>query len=209
MNENNSNYFKGLLDKAPKKQVAVYFDTKTLEEIDITVKQFSSIGTTSFARNTLIEEAVLKYLSESKKFLYDEHGIDLDAMIDEERGKKYDTVILSCNDEQSFNDVFINSKCWWPCRISDDRQQNLEFIALYRGGKDAPSAITHFAKIKEFKLEKINNEKGKVCYFSGEPKELSNKIFLGKKDGVFFRGAKYTMLNNLSEAKKADDVIFV
>jgi len=208
MNETNSTYFKELLDKAPKKQVAVYFDTKTLEEIDITVKQFSLIGTTSFARNTLIEEAVHKYLSESKKFLYDEYGIDLSALVDEERGKKYDTVVLSCNDEQSFKDIFINSKCWWPCRISEDRQQRLEFIALYRGGQDAPSAITHYAVIKEFKLENINNDKSKVCYFNGEPKELPNKILLGSKDGVFFRGAKYTKLKILTEAIKADDIIF-
>ncbi|MCL2225547.1 MAG: hypothetical protein FWB96_11330 [Defluviitaleaceae bacterium] len=207
MTNENSKYFSGLLNKASKKQVAVYFDSKSLDEIDMTVKQFSQIGTSSFARNTLIEEAVQKYLVDAKKFLLDEHTIDVDALIEIERGKKFDTVILSCNNEGSFRDVFIDSQCWWPCRISEDRESHLEFIALYRGGDGSPSAITHYAAIKEFKLEKVNNEKAKVCYFKEPPKELPNKITIGNKDGVFFRGAKYVKLDNLLKITKADDIM--
>lgn len=163
----------------------------------------------------MIEEAVDKFLEESEKFLLEEHDLDVGAMLEEERSRKYDTVILSSTG-RGFEDVFLGENepaCWYPCKISDMREPNLKYIAIYRG---APiSAITHYARIKEFRKELRYDEHGeceecKVCYFDGGAIELPNKITLGNKPSIFFRGGggKYTFLESLLNAKKADEILF-
>lgn len=210
METNDLTYFKSLLSssKTNKKQVAVYFDDRKLERIDMLIKVFSSISESkSFSRNMIIDEAVEKYLLESENFLLKEHGISLDTLIEEEKSINYDTVILSSNG-RGFEDVFLDEnhingeKCWYPCRISDNRKTNLQYIAVYRGYPI--SAITHYAKIKSIVYDKKRD--CKVCYFDGEPQELPNNIGLGNKDGCFFVGAKYTKLAHLLNAKTADDL---
>lgn len=204
--EINNNYFNKLLknNKSTKKQVAVYFDDSILERIDTLIKIFSSISDSkSFSRNMLIEEAMYKYIEESERYLREEYNIDLNDLIE----KTYDTVVLSSNG-RGFEETFmgeIEEKCWYPCKISEAREENLKYIAIYRGQPE--SAITHYAKIKEFKY---SEEKGcKVCYFDGDPKPLPNKITLGNKDSCFFIGAKYTKLQGLFSANKADDIAFI
>lgn len=204
-----SNYFNGLLksNKASKKQVAVYLDDFKLERIDMITKIFSSISDSkSFSRNMLIDEALDKYIVEAKRFLLEEHGIDIEGLIAEAQDKKYDTVILSSTG-RGFEETFLGEreeKCWYPCRISSEREQNIKYIAIYRGQPE--SAITHYAEIKEFKFSQEKN--CKVCYFKGEPIPLPNKVVLGSKDSCFFIGAKYTNLESLLNATKADDVTF-
>jgi len=78
-NDNNANYFKNLLKsgKPQKKQIAVYLDDETLDRMDKITKQFSEIsGTKSFSRNSLIEEAINKYIEDSENFLRNELGDD-------------------------------------------------------------------------------------------------------------------------------------
>jgi hypothetical protein len=212
-NETDANYFDELLksNKGSKKQIAVYLDDMKLERIDMITKVFSSLSDfKGFSRNTLIEEAVNKYIVESEAYLKEKHEINIDTMIDEARSKDYDTVILSSNDDElGFNGTFLGERdpmCWYPCSISDHREKNLKFIAIYRG--DPKSAITHFADIKEIKY---SPEKGcKVCYFKGKPKELPNgEVKLGSRQGVFFRGAKYTKFENLSNSTTTDEISFV
>lgn len=207
-NEFTSNYFNNLLknSRASKKQIALYLDDAKIERIDMIIKIFSTISDSkSFSRNTLIEEAIDKFLFESEKFLMDSHGIDVQAQIEEARAEKYDTVIFSSKG-RGFEDTFLGESepaCWYPCRVSESREYNLKYIAIYRG---APvSAITHYAKIKEFKCD----EKGcKICYFDGAPIKLPNKITLGSKESCFFLGTKYTSLESLLNATKADEITF-
>ena len=207
--EKNNNYFNKLLknSKTAKKQIALYLDELKVERIDMIIKLFSSISDSkSFSRNTLIEEAIDKFIAESERFLQEEHEINVDELLEEERAKKYDTVIFSSR-ERGFEETFLGEvelPCWYPCRISDQREQNLKYIAIYRG---APvSSITHYAKIKEFKFDE---EKGcKVCYFEGSAIELPNKVKLGSKDSCFFLGTKYTSLQSLLNAKQADELTF-
>lgn len=107
--ENQNSYFSKLLKsgKTVKKQVALYLDEAKIERIDMIVKQFSTISDArSFSRNTLIEEAIDKFLEESEKFLLEEHGLDIDMLLEEERSKKYDTVIFSSTG-RGFEDVFL------------------------------------------------------------------------------------------------------
>lgn len=208
-NQFDTNYFKKLLKsgKATKKQVAVYLDDTKIEHIDKLIKVFSSLSDSkSFSRNSLIEEAIDKYIVESEKFLQVEHNIDISTLIEEERYEKYDTVILSATG-RGFEETFLGeteTKCWYPCRISDNREHNLKYIAVYRG--QPVSAITHYAKIKEFKYD--SKKECKVCYFDGDPIELPNKIVLGTKDTCFFIGAKYTTLESLLNATQADELTF-
>jgi len=207
-NETGSNYFKDLLknDKISKKQVAVYFDEHMLERIDTLTGLFSSISDSkSFTRNMLIEEAVGKYIMESEKYLINEHGVSLDEIINNNY-EKFDTVILSSTGK-GFENVFMGEKesmCWYPCKIGDNRRIHLKHIAIYRG--DPISAITHYADIREIKYDLEKD--CKVCFFDGEPKKLPQKITLGSKKGVFFRGAKYTALRYLLNSATVDDIVF-
>lgn len=207
--EKDNNYFNKLLEtgRASRKQIALYLEESTIERIDLTMKIFSSISDSkSFSRNTLIEEAIDKFLEESKEFLLTEHGINVDEMLEEARSERYDTVIFSALD-RGFERVFLGEDepaCWYPCKVSERREHNLKYIAIYRG---APvSAITHYAKIKEFAEDEEKN--CKVCYFDGPAIELPNKIRLGGRDPIFFRGTKYTSLQSLLNATKADEVTF-
>lgn len=207
--EKNNSYFNNLLknSKASKKQVALYLDESKIERIDLVGKLFSSISDSkSFSRNTLIEEAIDKFLDESEKFLQEEHGINVSELLEEAKSEKYDTVILSSNG-RGFEETFLGEEedaCWYPCRISDAREAGLKYIAIYRG---APvSAITHYAKIKEFVYDR--ERKCKVCHFEGSAVKLPNEIKLGSKDACFFVGAKYTSLDSLLNAAKADEIIF-
>lgn len=203
------NFFNDLLKntKATKKQIALYLDDAKLERIDMVTKVFSSISDSkSFSRNTFIELAIDKFLDESEEYLLKEHGININDLIEEDRSEKYDTVVFSARG-RGFEETFLGEtepNCWYPCRISDAREINLKYIAVYRG---APiSAITHYAKIKEFKFDKDKN--CKVCYFEGDPIELPNKIVLGNKESCYFLGTKYTTLESLLNSSKADELTF-
>ena len=203
-------YFLNLLKsgKSTKKQVAVYLEDETVERIDATTKLFALAGgAKSFSRNALIEEAVLKFLKESEKFLLEEMDMSVDEEIKRQRLKKSDTVIMSAMG-RGFEETFMGEKevspCWYPFNCSSERRQNLEYIAIYRG---APiSAITHYAKIKEvrFSAEKDCD----VCHLEGNPVELPVAIELGNKPACYFRGPKYTSLNSLLSASCAEDILF-
>ena len=207
--EKSKNYFANLLksSKTAKKQIAVYLDDTTVERIDMIIRLFSSISDTkSFSRNTLIEEAVGKFLAESEEYLSNELGVSVEEELEEARAQKNDTVIFSAKG-RGFEETFmgeIETPCWHPCRVSESRERNLKYIAIYRG---APiSAITHYAKIKKFEFDPARN--CKVCYFDGNPVELPNRIELGNKDGCFFVGAKYTSFDSLLNSEKADEIVF-
>lgn len=207
--EKNNSYFNNLLknSKTTKKQVALYLDESKIERIDIIGKLFSSISDSkSFSRNTLIEEAIDKFLDESERFLQEEQGINVEEFLEEARSGKCDTVILSSSG-RGFEETFLGEgepSCWYPCRISEAREANLKYIAIYRG---APvSAITHYAKVKEFAYDQ--EKECKVCYFDGSPIKLTNEIGLGNKESCFFVGAKYTTLESLLNASKADEIVF-
>ena len=201
-----NDYFENLLrnSRATRKQVAVYLDEDTLERIDAISRIFSSISDTrGFSRNTLIETAIDKFLQDSEAYLMETQGINVASMIEDERSGATDTVVFASR-EDGFERVFMNEHRWYPCRVSDSRKPHLKYIAIYRG--QPVSAITHYAKIESIRDDpKLNC---KVCYPDGAPIELSHKISLGEKDSCFFVGTKYTTLESLMNATKADEVKF-
>lgn len=205
--QSNQSYFDTLLKntKTSKKQIALYLDDAKIDRIDTLIRIFSSISDSrSFARNTLIEEAIDKFLADSEEYLRETYNIDVNSYIEEI--EKFDTLILSSK-KRGFEETFlgeIETPCWYPCRISDSREPYLKYIAIYRG--HPVSAITHYAKIKEFRYDPA--EKCKVCIFDGAPVELPRKITLGQKDACFFRGAKYTTFDSLLNASRTDQLLF-
>ena len=208
MTTQSNDYFSKLLktSNSSKKQIAVYLDDATIERIDMTIRLFSAISeANSFSRNTLIEEAVNKFLDESEEYLKKEKGLSVKEEIEETK-RTNNTVILSSVD-RGFEETFMGEAeipCWYPCRCSAERISNLKYIAVYRG---APvSAITHYAKVKEITYSK--EKKCNVCYFEGAPIKLPHDIVLGSKSGCFFRGAKYTSIESLLNATTADNIIF-
>lgn len=208
MTRQSNEYFSKLLkaSSSSKKQIAVYFDDATIDRIDMTIKLFSAISeANSFSRNTLIEEAVNKFLDESEEYLEKVMGLSVREEL-EETQRTNNTVILSSVD-RGFEETFMGEAelpCWYPCRCSTERIPNLKYIAIYRG---APvSAITHYAKIKEITYSK--EKKCNVCHFEGDPIKLPHDIGLGSKSGCFFRGAKYTSIECLLNAATADDIVF-
>lgn len=203
-----NSYFENLLksSKASKKQIAVYLDDDTVERLDLMIRIFSSISDSkSFSRNTLIEEAVSKYIAEAEKYLKDEMDVDIEQEIEQVRSGKSDTVIFSAKG-RGFEEVFMGESqvpCWYPCRVRDGRESGLKYIAIYRG--TPISAITHYAKIKRIEFDEEKN--CKVCYFD-DPIELPNQIGLGSKDSCFFIGTKYTTIESLLNAATADEITF-
>lgn len=207
--ENSMNYFDNLLknSKMPKKQIAVYLDDAKIERIDMVTKQFSSISDSkSFSRNTLIEEAIDKFLADSIEYLQETQKINIDALIEEAHLERFDTVVFSSR-ERGFEETFLGEReapCWYPCRISPAREPRVKYIAIYRG--QPVSAITHYAKIKEFQDDPERHEK--VCIFDGAPKKLPHEIKLGSRSACYFQGTKYTSLESLLNAKKTDELTF-
>lgn len=205
----NMKYFENLLksSKPAKKQVALYLSDAAIERIDLVIKVFSSISDSkSFSRNTLIETAVEKFLEEAGQYLQEEQGIDLEKMMQDEYLNLYDTVILSSRG-RGFEETFLGEAepaCWYPCRISSERADSLRYIAVYRG--QPISAITHYAKIKEIRYDP--DKACKVCYFDGEAVELPKPVTLGSLDACYFIGAKYTSLESLLNADRADKLVF-
>ncbi len=202
-------YFSKLLksNKSAKKQIAVYLDDSTVERIDMTIRLFSTVSDAkSFSRNTLIEEAVNKFLEESEEFLQQEMGMSVSEELETVKIQKNNTAIFS-SVERGFEETFMGElelPCWYPCNCSSERIPSIKYIAVYRG---APvSAITHYAKVKEIKYSE--EKKCNVCYFDGSPIELPNKIELGSKPSCFFRGPKYTSIESLLNATNADEITF-
>ena len=208
MEKKDSAYFDNLLknSKASKKQVAVYLDEAKIERIDMVTKYFSVVSDAkSFSRNTLIELAIDKFLEDSIEYLRESQEIDIEALLKEERAKRFDTVIRSSKG-RGFEDTFLGESeppCWYPCRIGPEHEPYVKYIAIYRG---APvSAITHYAKVKEFRYDP--DKKQKVCIFDGGPIELPHKIELGGRNACCFQGTKYTSLENLLNATKTDELV--
>lgn len=197
-------------EESAKKQVTIYLDDNKLEDLDKLILAFTEVSNSkSFSRNSLIEQAISKFINESKTYFKQKHGMDVDEMegdnVDIE-DESYNLVILSSTG-RGFEETFLGekeAKCWYPCKIKEERIPKLKYIAIYRG---LPiSAITHYAKIK--KIEYNQDKDAKVCYFDGEPIELPNKkIPLGKRKGYEFRRPNYITLERLLSARTADDIL--
>jgi hypothetical protein len=213
MQNSSFDYFDKLVknsEENTKKQVTIYLDDNKLEELDkLILAYMQASNSKSFSRNSLIENAISKFIQESKLYFRQKLGINVDEMEDQNvdsEDEYYDLVILSSTG-RGFEETFLGekeTKCWYPCKIKEERIPKLKYIAIYRG--QPFSAITHYAKIE--KIEYDEEKDAKVCYFDGDPIEVPNKkIPLGKRKGYEFRRPNYITLEKLLSATTADDIL--
>ena len=78
--------------------------------------------------------------------MHDEHGINVDALLEEKKSEKYETVIFSSSG-RGFEETFLGENkptCWYPCKVSENREHNLKYIAIYRGRPVSQTLINRF-----------------------------------------------------------------
>lgn len=72
-----------------------------------------------------MEEAIDKFMSDSKIFLQEEYDINVDLLLEEAELKKYDTVIFASSGN-GFEETFLGKNenpCWYLCKVSPDREK--------------------------------------------------------------------------------------
>ena len=85
-----------------------------------------------------------------------------------------DSLIVACGKE-SFNEIFINEKSWYPVAINIKKIDEIKFVFAYQ--KSPIAAITYVAEVKE-----IVNVEGTSKYkliFKDTPKKI-RKVPMGK-----------------------------
>ena len=95
--------------------------------MDMIMKIFSSISDSkSFSRNTLIEEAINKFINESEKFLYEEHGFPYGTSMP----KKLSCMLLAV-DLALLLFSSCHSECIHPfplCSLRSDRKRFYDLV---------------------------------------------------------------------------------
>jgi len=111
-----------------------------------------------------------------------------------------DTIVVSAR-KQSFENLFMDEKAWYPISISKQMRDKIKYIATY---ETTPiSAITHYAKVE--KIEEIS-PRGKCRVIFSKPKQLSRSIPLDPSPAGTIQGIRYTTFKKLSEAKSVSEL---
>ncbi len=111
-----------------------------------------------------------------------------------------DTLIVSARVE-SFRDVFLGERAWYPIRINDRRKNELKWICIYQNSPIR--AITHYARIVSI----LNHaETGRYKISVDTIVELKEPITIGLENGLSMQGQKYTSFDRLMQAKTIADL---
>lgn len=121
-------------------------------------------------------------------------------MLHNENLLRADTLIVAARVE-SFWNVFVSERAWYPIRIDDRRKSALKWICVYQNSP--VRAITHYAKI--IRIENYQ-ETGRYRVIFDEPIELQTPIALGPEDGLTMQGQKYSNLERLLRARLISDL---
>ena len=111
-----------------------------------------------------------------------------------------DTLLVAARVE-SFWNVFVSERAWYPIRIDDRRKGALKWICVYQNSP--VRAITHYAKI--IKIENVQ-ETGRYRVIIDEPIELLVPIELGTERGLTMQGQKNTRLERILRAKSISEL---
>lgn len=112
----------------------------------------------------------------------------------------YDTIIVPTRDD-TFKQVFMRERCWYPVRVANDMLRNIKWVAAYQS---APvSAITHIARVAL--VEKYDDVGKFKLMFSKAPKQIK-KIPFGDAPVSAMRGPRYTTRSNLAKAGRLTDL---
>ncbi len=112
----------------------------------------------------------------------------------------FDTIIVPTRND-TFEQVFLKGRCWYPVRLSKDMLGKVKWVAAYRS---APvSAITHIAKVS---LVENCGQPGKYkLSFSKTPIQIKPVPFANARRCTM-RGPRYTTKALLQEAAKLTDL---
>lgn len=111
-----------------------------------------------------------------------------------------DTLVVAARVD-SFRNVFVAERAWYPIRIDDRRKGDLRWICVYQNSP--VRAITHYAEI--IRIENYLDT-GRYRIVFSEPNELPTPIALGPEDGLTMQGQKYTSLERLLRARLISDL---
>lgn len=109
-------------------------------------------------------------------------------------GNDFDTIVVPAH-PNGFDEVFVGRAMWPNLKIDKRRLSDVQFIAVYQ--TKPVSAITHYAKIKQFKpLERVGRYD---VTFAGHPIPI-NPVKFTPADICALQGPRYTRLELLLKA---------
>ncbi len=111
-----------------------------------------------------------------------------------------DTIIVPAQ-QDGFEKVFLNEKCWYAIRIAGGMLSKIKFIAAYRTQPE--SRITHYAPVASIEPY---GENGKYKLNFAEPAKQIGPIVFGDAIPGSMQSSRYTSLKKLLKAKKLTDL---
>jgi len=107
---------------------------------------------------------------------------------------EFDTVVCAAF-EDGFNRAYIESKAWWPIRLSQEAREKLKYLAIY---EKAPKAeISNYAEID--RIEPYKDTGKYILYLKNQKKIPPIKLNVGKGEAP--QSPRYTTLKKLLSAK--------
>ena len=183
------------LNASEKKQLTFNIDSKLIDKMDKVSEIFNDINKRNYPRNALLEDAIDTYIAiENYNGSYEPDKY-------KSSNDDFDTVIYP-GYLKGFQETFLGEKRWYYVRIRKENIDRVKYIAIYVG--KPVSAITHYAKVKEYILS--SRYPSKYLIELEKPIPLSHKIELGSISAASLRAPKYTTLDKLLKAKEVSDL---
>ena len=114
--------------------------------------------------------------------------------------EKLDTIIVPAQQE-GFEKVFLQERCWHAIRISGGMLSRIKFIAAYRTQPE--SKVTHYAPVASIEPY---GEQGKYKLIFAEPAKLIGPIPFADAPQGSMQGPRYTSFDKLLKAQKLTDL---
>jgi hypothetical protein len=111
-----------------------------------------------------------------------------------------DTIVVPAQ-QDGFEKVFLNEKCWYAIRISGGMLPRIKFIAAYRTQPE--SRVTHYAPVGSIEPY---GENGKYKLIFAEPAKPIGPIPFADAPQGSMQGTRYSSLEKLLKAKKLTDL---
>ena len=181
-----------------KKQVALFLTQDTIDNLDRVVKELSTYSNGKVNRNILIEMAI-DNLIESVPTIISEYESENNTI--EEHN--WDSILVP---SQISGIEFMEKHNYWEyVKINPEKIPYIKYIIFYIN--KPYSAICFYAKIKEYKLFEVDNQKKYRIYFDGKIEKLEHQVKLGDLSSVYARAIRYTTLEKVKKAKEYKDLL--
>lgn len=195
-----------------KKQLTFNIDVGLISRMDKVSAILYDLKKQTYTKNAFVEDAISAYVDEIEKYLIEKYHTSIeDYHFTQERKKTSPTkkandfnLVVYPGHEDGFQESFLKEHRWYPVRIHVDNIDKVDYIAIYLS--KPISAITHYAKVLEYKPSEDFPGKYVVYLDKNEIVELENPVPLGTCSPVATRSPKYTTLDKLKNAKSFSDL---